>query len=399
MSDLDVCVRCGLCLQSCPTFQLTGMEGYSPRGRIQAAKLIDAGERSPVLTDFIDTCLGCRACESVCPAGVPYGAILESARAQLGPVRRRRFGEGVGLWFVAKRWRLSVASLGIWLLQRLGIAAAAKRGPVIGQQLAAIPRLRIGPLTRRIGSNFVPPDGVAERGQVVLFTGCVQDAWERDVHYATIAVLTRAGYRVRVPYGQVCCGALHAHSGRDKAARKLGAANVHPLEQFDGPIIVSSAGCGARLKEYGHVFEGRDRAVAVAARVTDVLEFLSVSDIKRLKPVVPEGLRRIAVHDACHHNFAQGITRQPRILLAAAGFEVLDLNDGGRCCGAAGSYAASHPDWARPLRDDKVAAISLVEPDAVAVANPGCSLWIGTHEDAPLMLHPMQLIALAVVGR
>jgi glycolate oxidase iron-sulfur subunit len=397
-SDLDTCVRCGLCLSSCPTFELTGMEGYSPRGRIATARQLSTreGRLSPVVSEYLDTCLGCRACEAVCPAGVPYGRILEGARASVPP--RMGVASRLMLWATARRWRLSLVTLPLWLAQRLGLLRLLAVVPGLREGLSGLPRLRLSNLVSRMSTNYQPPAGARERGQVVLFVGCVSDAWWRDVHWATIAVLTRIGWRVRVPYGQGCCGALHAHAGRASTARKLAARNVDPLEQFEGTIVVSAAGCGAKLKEYGEVFDHQERPEAVASRVSDVLEVIRPADIRRLGARPPEGLRRIAMHDACHHAFAQGIVSQPRALLEAAGYEVVDLADGGRCCGAAGSYSLSHPEWARPLRDAKVDAINATAPDAVAVANPGCELWISSAHDAPPVYHPVQLLAMALAA-
>lgn len=383
LPDVDVCVRCGLCLQSCPTYQLSGMEGYSPRGRIASVKAAAGAGFTPVASEYLDTCLGCRACEAVCPSGVRYGHILEQARAAAprpgGPLRR--FVETVLLWLVARQARLALASVPLWALQRAGLARALPGA-------AGIPRIRLRDLFTRLSSNYEPADGVDRRGQVVLFTGCVQDVWTRDVHWATIAVLTRLGYTVRVPHGQRCCGALHAHAGRSRWAQRLASRNAEPLGRFDGAIVVNAAGCGAKLKEYDDP--------AVAGRVVDITEILDPELIRRLDPAPPEGLERVAVHDPCHLAHAQGITRQPRDVLRAAGYEVRELGDGARCCGAAGTYSVYHREWAAPLLEAKIAACASAGGDAVAVANPGCLFWMGSTRGTPPMYHPVQLVALAL---
>ena len=386
-SDLDACVRCGLCLSSCPTFELTGMEGYSPRGRIAAVRAIEAGKvPGPVEAEYLDTCLGCRACESACPSGVAYGRIFEHARTVVRP--REGLLARVLLWAIARRWRLSLLSVPLWIGQRLGIARFFRGA-------SGIPKLRLSDLALRLSTRYVPPDGTPERGQVVLFAGCVSDAWARDVHWATIFVLTRAGYVVRVPRGQVCCGALHAHAGHAKAARELAIRNMLPLERYEGQVVASAAGCGAKLREYGEVLEHPD-AEAVAGRIRDVTEVLTLEDVQDLGPVVPDGLHRIGLHEPCHLAFAQGVREQPRTLLAAAGYDVVGLGDGGRCCGAAGMYSLQQPAFAEPLREAKLAACRAVSVDAVAVGNPGCAFWMGAAADAPRMLHPAQLLAMAV---
>ncbi len=404
--DLDTCVRCGLCLTACPTYRLTGMEGYSPRGRIAAARELgdDTARLSPVLADYLDTCLGCRACEAVCPSGVPYGRILEGARAvsppRSGPVKR--LIQAVLLWAVARRWRLSVLSLLAYPVQKLGLlrlgAAVARRGfgPRVLEGAAGLPAFRLRDLLSRLSTNYVPPEGVRERGQVVLFAGCVQDAWARDVHWATIGAFTRAGYRVRVPHDQWCCGALHAHAGRAEAAERLAGYNLGPLELFEGAIVVNAAGCGAKLKEYGEVLG--ERGEAVASRIGDVTEVLTPADVARVGAEPPAGLRRVAVHDACHLAHAQGVRTAPRELLEAAGYEVVDVPDDGRCCGAAGTYSLLHPEWARPLRADKIEACLATGADAVAVGNPGCAFWMASEPGAPAMYHPIQLVAMAMAN-
>jgi glycolate oxidase iron-sulfur subunit len=378
--DLATCVQCGLCLSACPTYRLTGVEGYSPRGRIAAIRGLEGGGPVTALTtDFLDTCLGCRACEAACPSGVPYGRILEHAREARPP--RGGIADAVLLWAMARRWRLSVLSLVLYVPQKLGLLR-------FGGPLRGVPKLKLRTLLVRMATNYAP--STEERGQVVLFTGCVQDAWARDVHWATIAVLTRLGYRVRQPHGQVCCGALHAHAGRTHAADKLAAANEGPLTRYEGEIVVNSAGCGAKLKEY--------EDLAIAARIRDVSEVIDPDDLRALAPKPPSGLQRVAVHDPCHLNFVQRIHGQPRELLRAAGYDVVDVPDGGRCCGAAGSYAMHHPEWAVPLREQKLDACRSVAPDAVAVANPGCLFWMASGPGAPRMYHPIQLVAMALVN-
>lgn len=403
-SDLATCVQCGLCLSACPTFRLTGMEGYSPRGRIAAVRATkDLHEAPAIVQDFVDTCLGCRACEAACPSGVPYGRILEDARAAMprpGGVRRR-LTESVLLWSVGRRWRLSVLSLVLYPLQKLGLLAAAarlaRRGwlPAQLEAVVGIPRLRLRTLLVRMSTNYAPAGD--QRGSVVLFTGCVQDAWSRDVHWATITALTRTGMRVRQPHGQVCCGALHAHSGLAAGAARLARRNLDPLERYDGAIVVNSAGCAAKLGEYDHVI-GDERGAAVAARITDVTEVIDPALVRSSGARPPAGLERIAVHDPCHLHFVRGVRDAPRELLRACGYEIVELGDGGRCCGAAGSYAAAHPGWAKPLRDAKMQACADAAADAVAVGNPGCSYWMASAPGAPRLYHPIQLVAMALVA-
>lgn len=402
--NATACVQCGLCLASCPTYELSGMEGYSPRGRLAAIAAAQSDPDARLLAgEYLDTCLGCRACEAACPSGVPYGQILEDARQTIGgggPARGLQ--DTVLLWFMSRPWRLGLLTAWLWLPQKLGLLrvgvwlARHRLAPGAVAQLAGLPRLKLRNVLARLATNYAPAE--RERGQVVLFAGCVQDAWARDVHWATVSALTAAGYRVRVPRGQNCCGALHAHAGRREGAAGLARRNLEPLEHYEGRIVVDAAGCGAKLREYGELLADDDRARRVAERVRDVSEVLRPEDVRRLGARAPEGLRRVAFHDPCHAKFVQKIDRQPRALLEAAGYQIIELGDGGRCCGAAGSYAAQHPEWAEPLRDAKLEACRATEADVVAVGNPGCLMWMGAAPGAPRMLHPIQLIAMAIVN-
>lgn len=368
--QLNACVQCGLCLTACPTYRVSGDERLSPRGRIALMRQVQ--DQGAPLTDEVvgafATCVQCRACEPACPSGVRFGALMERTRETLAEERR------ITPWWQ----RLALRSLGRPRLLRSGTAVLALLG-----RLLPLPR-RLG-LPRRLPLRRAP---LARTGEDVhLFTGCVMDAWQREVHAATIRVLTAAGVGV-APTGDAtpCCGALAAHQGLLDDARRLAREVVDRLD--DGrPVLVNSAGCGAALKEYGHLL-GDERARRFAARVFDVQEWF-VDQLDRLPPVAPLDLR-VAIQDPCHLRHVQRVHQATGTVLRHVVDDVVELDDDGLCCGAGGAYAVLQPGLAGLIRDRKVAAISRAAPEVVASANPGCALHLAAA--GVRVAHPMQLV-------
>lgn len=367
---LNACVQCGLCLTACPTYTVTGDESMSPRGRIALMREVqDNGQ--PVTEDVLgafDTCIQCRGCEPACPSSVQFGRLMEGTRAALS-------GDGR----VVPRWqRLMLKALRYPWLLRLGTFAIA-----LLQRVVPTPR-RLG-LPRRL--PLVPPPLEASGRDVHLFTGCVMDAWQRDVHHAAQRVLEAVGLGV-APSGSAapCCGALHAHAGLSDETHALAEQVMAALD--DGrPILVDSAGCGAALKDYGHIL-GSERARAFSARVYDVHEYLA-DHLDRLPSVEPLGLR-IAVQDPCHLRHVQRAHGATRTVLRPFVEEIIELDDDGLCCGAGGMYSVVQPQLAAEVRDRKVAAIERASADLVASANPGCSMHLAAA--GTKVVHPMQVI-------
>jgi glycolate oxidase iron-sulfur subunit len=411
-ADIASCVACGLCLPHCPTYRLTGEESASPRGRIAAMRAVSEGsaEVDARFMEFMDLCLSCRACENVCPSHVPFGRMMERARAQVEPLRpaRHRLARWLGLEVALPRG---------WLLT-LATAVLPLARPVLPRRVGELlPRIRLGELARRL-PRVTEPSGGEPRGTVALLAGCVQDRWYRPVNRATIRVLARNGWRVVVPAGQVCCGALGAHYGRLGSARRLARRNLRAFAGADW-VVVNSAGCGAHMKEYAELLEapggpdhgrvaapartdGADAAAAalLSAKVRDFMEFLDEQGVE-----APEGvpLRRVALHDACHLLHAQRIHGAQRAVLGALpDLQVDEIEHGDRCCGAAGLYNLLEPGMADQLKREKAAAIHATGAPAVLVGNPGCAMQIaaGLREigSPAAVLHPAELLDRAYGG-
>jgi glycolate oxidase iron-sulfur subunit len=360
--DLATCVHCGLCLDACPTFRVTGLETESPRGRIY---LMTQWKRGTMQFDeeqvkHIDLCLGCRTCEGVCPSGVPYGRIIEAGRADVEDARRpslKRTASRVALrQVVGHPTRLRLAGNATRLAQRLGLTSVVRSGRML-------PPLR---------ARFCPPDGnVAHafgerRYRVAFLVGCVMPILYPQSHYATMKLLQLAGCEVWFPPQERCCGALFAHNGDLEGAERLREHNsrVYASETFDA-LIVDSAGCGAHLKDFYPALKGR---------VKDLTEWLAEIGL----PEPERELKvRVTYQDACHLAHAQKIKKQPRDLLRSLpGVEWVEMRHADICCGAAGLYSTLEPEMSRRILDEKMEDVLATNADVLSVANPGCQMQL-----------------------
>ncbi len=388
------CVHCGLCTSACPTYVELGDENDSPRGRIYLMRSVTDGKLAldQHVLGHLELCLDCRACESACPSGVQYGRLIEPFRLHLTRTGQRR--ENLGwlqrllLYHVtpyAGRMRLALAPARLlqWsgvdrLLQKLGVYSLL---PSTLRQVHAM----LPPLAPHHGRlpEVLPAEG-PRRARVALFTGCAGDAFFPETNLATARVLQRNGCEVWVPPEQVCCGALHYHASHEEPARAFARRNcdvfLPELAEAVDAIIVNAAGCGAMLKDYGHLFRGtphEDKAQKFARKVRDISEFLVA-----LGPVPPEHPLplRATYHDACHLCHGQQIRKPPRQLLEMIpGLELVPLAESEICCGAAGSYNLTQPEMAERLGQRKARNLLATGADAVFSANVGCLIQIGRY--------------------
>jgi len=399
-ASLDACVHCGFCLQACPTFLVTGDEADGPRGRIELMRSLERGELGPddpALRSHLDRCLGCRGCEPVCPAGVGYGRGLEAARARIA---ERHPPERVAR--LALRLLTSTdAAPTVYALGRLFRATG------IPTRLAGWGRLRftLGMLgatqgSRQRGTGSVTSRGTdtnrsplpALRSPVQLFRGCVMEGLFAHVHDATARTLRANGYDVQEVLGQVCCGALHAHAGLLDDARRMARLNIAAFPG-DAPIVVNSAGCGALLRDYGHLLPNEPDAAAFAARVRDISELLALRGPASGAPLP----YRVAYDAPCHLQHAQGVTEPPLTMLRAIpDLDLRETPDSAQCCGSAGLFTLAQPEMSRNVLRAKLARLREDPPDVLATGNPGCLMQLGAGLRAAglrtVVRHPVELL-------
>jgi glycolate oxidase iron-sulfur subunit len=375
---LDACVHCGFCLQACPTYLVLDDENDSPRGRLVLMRAVLEGDLTPLdaaLHTHIDRCLGCRACETACPSGVPYGRLLEATRATITRERPRSLLTRMALVAMANDTTRAVV-LGLARLMRAsGVSRLVGR---LRGRLGAAGRL-VEASRRALPEARYDAAGSGERGRAALLTGCVMEGLFSGTNRATERTLAVNGYTMVRAEGQGCCGALHAHAGARARARVLARRNIAAFVRSGADYVVANAaGCGAMLREYGHLLsddpDWSERAQAFSARVRDVSELLAAAGPRPGAPLA----WTVAVDAPCHLLHAQRIRDEPlRVLGAIPGLEVHVLPDADRCCGGAGIYNLSQPRIAEAVLDPKLASISAAGTALVATANPGCHLQIG----------------------
>lgn len=389
--ELSSCVACGLCLPHCPTFRATGEEALSPRGRIDAMRSVQWRE-APVddqFVEFMETCVQCRGCEPACPSGVPFGRLMEGTREALAAEGRiSPWWQRRGLGLLAHHRLVLVGSTALAVLQRLRLVPRR-----LG--LPALP-LRRGPAVRATSAVIPTATDSHEIEHAWFFTGCVMDAWMRSTHRSTAEVLAAVGTAISLPgSGGGCCGALHTHAGLTGDARRL-AERVMASMPGDAPVLVNSAGCGAALKDYGHLV-GTDEAAAFAARVHDVHAW--VADRLDHLPEPSSSLGPVMVQDPCHLRHVQRDLVSVRRLLSHVA-DPVDLHDDGLCCGAGGAYSVMQPGLSGEIRERKLAVLDAVGDrsgtSVVASANPGCAMHLAAA--GVDVRHPMDLVAAAIRG-
>ena len=390
--DLYRCVHCGLCLSACPTYVELNLETESPRGRIALMKAVKEGRLgiSSRVASHWELCLQCRACEAVCPSGVPFGRLMEYTRAQVLQQHKEswRLRLAKALFLRGALPHLSRLRLLLRLLrfyQRWGLQGIVRKSRVLKLLPGKVRALEAG-LPTVSPAFFEPsPQVYPARGEakmvVGLLSGCVMPMVHAPTMEATVRVLNRNGCDVVVPVGQGCCGALNVHSGDMEMARAMAKRNIDVFTEAGvDRVVVASAGCGSAMKEYRELLKGdpqyADKADIFSAMTVDVTELLAGLPFDPPKGEVRE---RVTYQDSCHLAHAQGITRAPRLILnAIPGLELVEMEGSSMCCGAAGIYTITQREMSQRLLQNKMESMAATGAETVATANPGCVIQLET---------------------
>jgi glycolate oxidase iron-sulfur subunit len=410
---VDTCVHCGFCLPACPTYALWQEEMDSPRGRIYLIKMADEGKAAitPQWVGHFDTCLGCMACMTACPSGVDYGKLIEATRAQIERQPVRSAGEKLYRRMIFSMFtnpeRLRHLRLPLLAYQKSGLQALLRVSGLLSllpkklrSMEALLPKL---PSSESIA--LVTPAQGARRRRVGLLLGCVQREFLPHVNAATARVLAAEGCEVVAPPEQPCCGALLVHAGEQEAALALARRTIDVFEATSvDTVVTNAAGCGSNVKDYGYLLRDDPqfaaRAQVFSAKCKDVTEVLA-----ELEPQAKRRpLRiRVAYHDACHLQHAQGVRTQPRALLSQIpGLQLVEISESAICCGSAGIYNLVQPDAANALGARKAQLIKPLQPDLVATGNPGCLLQLRSAlakaRSTARVVHTIQLLDASLRG-
>jgi glycolate oxidase iron-sulfur subunit len=411
---IDQCVHCGFCLPVCPTYALWNEEMDSPRGRIYLMKLAAEGKaaiNSQWVSHF-DTCLGCMACMTACPSGVDYGKLIEATRAQIERKYDRGWLERLYRRLIfalfTRPERLHMMRVPLLLYQRSGLRKLLQRSGLfrlLPKRLQAMESLLPELPAAETVAEVTP--AVGEKSQRVgMLLGCVQRELFPQVNAATARVLAAEGCEVVSPADQPCCGALLVHAGEEEGAVALARRLINVFERAEvDTIVTNAAGCGSNLKDYGHLLRDdpnyADRAKEFSAKCQDVSEVLA----HRIPHAKRNPLRlKVAFHDSCHLQHAQGVRAQPRNLLAAIPeLELLEIPEAAICCGSAGIYNLVQPNAANALGDRKAGLIASLEADVVVTGNPGCILQLQASLERAgkkiPVLHTIQLLDASIRGQ
>lgn len=401
--DLYKCVHCGFCLQACPTYLETGLETESPRGRIALMKAVNEGRIgiTPDVYRHWDLCIQCRACEAACPSGVPYGNLIEATVSQVERRRSRslaaRLAGQLALNMILPRQRrLELLTLRLRLYQKSGFHWAVRRTRILSALAPGLAELEMSAPTVskqriRARGQVIPAVGSA-RARAAMFSGCIMPLMHGPQMGAAMRVLARNGCEIEVTKGQGCCGAIHSHVGDLQRARNLARQNIDAFENRDvDALVVASAGCGARMKEYGHLLRDdpdyAERAERFGRMVKDIHEFLV-----DLPFTPPTGRidKRVTYQDSCHLANAQRITAAPRTLLTSIpGIEFVEMDRSNVCCGAGGTYTITEREFSLRVLDSKMQSVLDTGADLLTTANPGCVLQLqhgAKRHDLPIQV-------------
>ncbi|SOC34941.1 glycolate oxidase iron-sulfur subunit [Rhizobium subbaraonis] len=404
---LRKCVHCGFCTATCPTYVTLGNELDSPRGRIYLIKdMLENGRPADEqVVTHIDRCLSCLSCATTCPSGVDYMHLVDHARMHIENTYRRPFWNRVTRNVLAAvlpyparfRMALHAAAFG---RPFAGFLKKVRGLEAFGAMLDLAPRKVPRPSpSARPGTH---PAAGARRGRVAILSGCAQPVLKPEINEATIRLLTRLGVEVVAPAGEVCCGSLVHHMGREEQALEAARRNVDVwLREVENggldAVIITASGCGTTIKDYGfmlrHDAAYAEKAARVSALAKDVTEYLATLDLPQ------QEMKRVNVtyHSACSMQHGQKITMLPKMLLKAAGFTVRDPAEGHLCCGSAGTYNILQPEISQKLKARKVRNLEATKPDVIATGNIGCITQIATGTEVPIV-HTIELLDWAYGG-
>jgi glycolate oxidase iron-sulfur subunit len=391
--ELMNCMRCGFCLPTCPTYIESGFqESHSPRGRIALMKAVVDGliEPDEDVERSLNMCLGCRACEPVCPSGVRYGHLLEEARDIIQQHKKHSFLVRVvrklvfhELFPYPERMRMAMGLIGFY--QRSGLQSFARKTGLLNILPSSLRQMEkvlpnVPPLKEmKERPHHLAPEGPVKR-RVAFFTGCLMDTMFMATNDATMRLLQLAGCEVIIPPAQTCCGALHGHGGEKQKAKELAKRNIEAFERLEVDDIVTNAGgCGAFLMEYDHLLkdeaEWSERAKAFVAKIKDISEVLVELDFQQKRLKVPPQI--VTYQDSCHLRNVMKTSAAPRKLLRAIeGVEFREMKDADRCCGSAGIYNIVEPEMSMQILDYKMEMAKQTKAATIVTANPGCLLQV-----------------------
>ncbi|MEH7124942.1 (Fe-S)-binding protein [Bacillus sp. JJ1773] len=381
------CVHCGMCLESCPTYEHTGQEQHSPRGRVYLIKAVAEGklEVNEQFMDPVFACLDCRACTTACPADVDVGGLIEEARGQIRQAIPLKGWKGtVSKFFLHGLFphhsRLNTLGGMLKFYQKSGIQKVVRKTKLINimpehlvQMEAIMPEVNKSVRKKYKNQTVIKAKGETKR-EVAMLTGCIMDVMFSDINESTINVLTRNGNDVRIPANQTCCGALHVHAGDRDMGRQLAKQNIEAFKDAE-KVIVNAAGCGCMMQEYSELFreepEWHKKAEEFSKKVVDISKHLHDTGYEKPKAEVR---KRITYHDACHLAHGQGVRKEPReILLDIPGVEMVHMPNADRCCGSAGIYNITNPEMADSVLESKMENVP-DDVEMISMGNPGCML-------------------------
>uniref|UniRef100_A0A832G744 Glycolate oxidase iron-sulfur subunit n=1 Tax=Ignavibacterium album TaxID=591197 RepID=A0A832G744_9BACT len=417
---LQQCIHCGMCLSTCPTYDLTKLERSSPRGRIRMIRSVARGEMelSQLFAEEMNFCLDCQACETACPAGVKYGRMVEAARVL---VDESGYSSKISLTIkrfalrkiVASRFALKFVSRLLWIYQKTGLQKIIRATGLLklfSKNLSEIEKLS-PPIANHFSDSVIKevelPNGEIKYNTAFHF-GCLMNTMFADINIDTIDVLRQIGCKIITPKDQVCCGSLMAHNGDMDFALKLARKNIDAFVKHDYDFLISnSAGCGAFMKDYAHLLEDdplyAEKAKVFSSKVKDVTEFL-FDELPSLKSKLKTNteLEPITYHDACHLAHAQKVAAQPReVIKSILGIKYTELEEASWCCGSAGIYNIVRYDDAIIQLQRKMKNIRNTGAKIVLTGNPGCmgQIKYGAEKfDVDVeVLHPVSLIKKLIV--